>query len=160
MMPFESAFARLNRMLLGIWAGALLFMGGVVAPVLFVTLPERQMAGNVAGVLFAYLDWTGIGLAFWFLLPVLRRRYRPAWLSWLAVILLLLVNRLLLAPAMNAIKARGPVDALPPGSADLQLFGTLHGMSSVIYLIVLLLVLWRYWVVSGMVASPERAQGS
>ncbi|MEK8090331.1 DUF4149 domain-containing protein [Thermithiobacillus plumbiphilus] len=147
---------RLNRILLGIWAGALLFMGGAVAPVLFAHLPERQMAGNVAGVLFAYLDWAGLAFALWFLVQALRGGGRAARLAWSFVALLLLASRLLLNPRMEAIKARGPVDALAPDSPELQLFGALHGVSSLIFLLVLLVVIWQLWVQVGPANKRDR----
>lgn len=140
---------RLNRILLGIWAGALLFMGGAVAPILFAHLPKRQLAGDVAGVLFAYLDWVGLAFALWFLIQALRDGGRATKLAWSSVALLLLASRLLLNPRMEAIKARGPVDALAPGSPELQLFGTLHAVSSLIFLLVLLVVIWQLWVQAG-----------
>lgn len=152
-----SAILRMNRMLLGIWAGALLFMGGAVAPVLFAHLPTRQIAGEIAGILFAYLDWAGLLLAVWFLMQAWRDKRKNALLAWVSVAFLLLANRFLLSPRMEAIKALGPVDALAPGSPQLRLFGALHGISSLSFLLVLLIVIWQLWVQSATREAPSRA---
>lgn len=134
---------RLDRLLLALWTGALLFMGAVVAPLLFGHLPTRQVAGEMAGVLFGYLDWMSVALGLWFFL---RARYcgRRAW-PWLLVAAALLANRLLITPMMEQIKALGPVDALPAGSPLLLRFGMLHGVSSLIFWLVASFLLWQVW---------------
>lgn len=139
----EKRLARLNLLLLSLWMGGVFFMGAVVAPLLFYSLPSRQLAGNMAGLYFACLDWFGIAAAVWFFLCGLaqgRRRY-----GWLAVAAALLVNRLWLASMMDGIKALGPLDRLPAGSPLLWRFGMLHAASSLIFWLVFAFLLWHWW---------------
>jgi len=41
-----------RRLLLALWAGVLVSVGGLLAPLLFEALPDRASAGHVAGELF------------------------------------------------------------------------------------------------------------
>lgn len=46
-----------------LWVGGLWAIGFIVAPVLFVTLPDRALAGLLAGKLFSLIAWTGMACA-------------------------------------------------------------------------------------------------
>ena len=132
--------AWLNRTLLALWAGALLWMGAVVAPTLFASLPSRALAGQTAGVLFAYLDWLGVACALWLFSCEARQRRLTASLAWLAVIAVLLLHRLWWAPEMARLKVAGLYL-----SDNASRFGIMHGVSSATYWLVTLFVLWSVW---------------
>ena len=55
---------RILAVLLGLWLGAQLTIGYVVAPVLFAQLPKIT-AGHIAGILFAYLSYFGLLVWAW-----------------------------------------------------------------------------------------------
>ena len=46
-------FSRIQSVLLALWVGGIFAVGYLVAPVLFAMLPDRSVAGLVAGHLFA-----------------------------------------------------------------------------------------------------------
>lgn len=50
---------RVSLLVVALWAGAL-WMTGLAAYVLFDTLPDRQLAGNLAGKLFTVVSYIGI----------------------------------------------------------------------------------------------------
>jgi len=47
-----------------LWVGGLWVTGFMVAPLLFSTLPDRALAGMLAGKLFSLMAWIGIGCAY------------------------------------------------------------------------------------------------
>lgn len=53
----------LQSMAATLWVGGMWAIGFIVAPTLFSTLPERALAGLLAGKLFSLIAWTGIGCA-------------------------------------------------------------------------------------------------
>ena len=48
---------------ISLWVGGMWAIGYLVAPVLFSSLGDRQLAGMVAGKLFALIGWFGLGSA-------------------------------------------------------------------------------------------------
>jgi len=46
-----------------LWVGGMWAIGFIVAPVLFATLPDRALAGLLAGKLFSLIAWTGMACA-------------------------------------------------------------------------------------------------
>ena len=56
-----------------LWVGALWAVGFVVAPVLFATLTDRALAGQLAGKLFGLMAWIGIGCAVYLIIYRLAR---------------------------------------------------------------------------------------
>ena len=104
-----SALSR--RVVVALWAGLLVTVGALVAPTLFRVLPERALAGLVAGELFHLVTWLSVpaaALAFLLHAPdgpgPLRHR-----LWALAPAALLLANEFGLRPAMDAARAAGRV---------------------------------------------------
>lgn len=122
-----------------LWVGAMWTVGYVVAPTLFGMLPDRALAGNVAGRLFSIVGWLGMGSAVYLLILIAWRAGRRAFrdvLFWLIVSMLFLtvVGQLGIQPLMAELKA----NALPAEVMDSALrdrFATWHGVSSVLYLI-------------------------
>lgn len=122
-----------------LWVGGMWAVGYLVAPVLFDMLPDRMLAGRVAGRLFDFVGWFGIGSAAYLLLWTMLRIRLVAFRSglfWLLVALLALVaaGHFGIQPLMTELKANAwPRDVM--NSVMRDRFATWHGISSVLYLI-------------------------
>lgn len=128
------------------WVGGMWAVGYLVAPVLFDSLGNRQLAGLVAGKLFALIGWIGLGCAA-YLMVFLVVRWGGAVFKrsvfWLALIMALLtaVSLFGIQPLMTQLKA----EALPREVMESVLrdrFATWHGISSILYMVQSLLGLW------------------
>ena len=133
---------------LSLLVGAQLAVGYLVAPTLFAVVPERALAGTIAGAIFTRLGW--IALAGYALLMLLQ-----AWLDgaaaapaarWprrclLLMLALTAVGHLWLRPWIAELRAQiqgaGGFDGAP--AALRARFGMLHGASSVLFLLVTVL---------------------
>lgn len=124
---------------LTLWVGGLWAIGYLVAPVLFATLADRQLAGMLAGKLFALIGWVGLASAAYLLLFMLIRLGRSALkrgVFWLLVAMLVLTvfSQFGIQPMLAQLKA----DALPREVMESVLrdrFATWHGVSSILYLV-------------------------
>lgn len=122
-----------------LWVGGLWVVGFVVAPVLFSTLPDRAMAGLLAGKLFGLIAWIGIGCALYLLLFRWARYGAAAFrqgVLWLLLMMLLLAcaGEFGVQPVMAALKDQ----ALPKQvmeSVFRDRFAVWHGVSSGLYVI-------------------------
>ena len=145
-----------HRLLLGIWIGALLCFGAVVAPALFQALTPAQ-AGSVVHLIFPKLDAftvfagfallaIGAGVEGW---PRGRAAVRAGLL--IAMTLLACTSALALTPRMASLRAQAGenISDLPKEHPVRQEFGRLHGVSSLVLLGELLLGL-------GALALPLR----
>ncbi|MBL8406077.1 MAG: DUF4149 domain-containing protein [Dechloromonas sp.] len=129
-----------------LWVGGLWAIGYIAAPVLFASLGDRQLAGLVAGKLFALVGWVGLGCAAYLLLFVLMRSgtgFFKSTVFWLVLLmgLLTVVSQFGIQPLMAQLKA----DALPREVMESVLrdrFAAWHGISSILYLLQSLLGLW------------------
>jgi uncharacterized membrane protein YhaH (DUF805 family) len=121
-------------------------VGYVAAPVLFASLGDRQLAGIVAGKLFALIGWVGLGSSaylLFFLLVRLEGRFPRSPVFWLVLLMALLVaaSQFGIQPLMAQLKA----DALPHEVMESVLrdrFAAWHGISSILYLVQSMLGLW------------------
>lgn len=138
-----------------LWIGGLWTIGYVVAPVLFSSLGDRQLAGVIAGKLFGLIGWVGLGCATYlliFLFVRLGSRFFRGAGFWLILVMVLLtaVSQFGIQPIMVELKA----DALPREVMENLLrdrFATWHGISSILYLAQSLLGLWLLvWVNRGL----------
>ncbi len=129
-------FATLSATL---WVGGTWMLGYVVVPALFKVLPDRQLAGMVAGQLFTLLACIGIACALYLLLYRLQRFGRTAlkqaaFRITVAMLLLVLAGQFVLQPILADLKAQAlPLDVMK--SALASQFMTWHGVSSILYLI-------------------------
>ena len=138
---------------LALWVGSLITIGYIVAPALFVTLADPQAAGAVAGGLF-YIEntislVTGVLLLVLANLLVKRGLNRYQSVRWFLLVMLLAAagNAFVTQPMMDALRQ----EALALGLAVMQspmaqTFKSLHGVSSVLYLLQSLFglaILWR-----------------
>ncbi|PKO38946.1 MAG: DUF4149 domain-containing protein [Betaproteobacteria bacterium HGW-Betaproteobacteria-4] len=129
-----------------LWVGGLWAIGYMAAPVLFVSLGDRQLAGLVAGKLFALIGWVGLTSAAWLVVFLISRWggqvFRRS-VFWLVVVMALLTaaSQFGIQPLMAQLK----LDALPREVMESVLrdrFATWHGVSSILYLAQSMLGLW------------------
>lgn len=129
-----------------LWVGGLWAIGYLVAPVLFSSLGDRQLAGMVAGKLFALIGWVGLGSAAWLLVFLMSRWqgqvYKLA-VFWLVVgmALMTLASQFGIQPIMAQLK----LEAMPRQVMESVLrdrFAAWHGISSILYLVQSLLGIW------------------
>ncbi|WP_306604451.1 DUF4149 domain-containing protein [Azonexus sp.] len=129
-----------------LWVGGLWAVGYLVAPVLFSQLADRQLAGMLAGKLFALIAWIGLGAAAYLVVFLFARwgarLFRLA-VFWLVILMAGMAALQLfgIQPLMAQLK----LDALPREVMESVLrdrFATWHGVSSILYLMQSLLGLW------------------
>ena len=130
--------------LLLIWVGMVLGFALLTAPLLFSTLPSRELAGAVAGKVVARLDlaaWVSFGAAAvlvlgarWMLELKEAEALGPMRLWSAAAVLALLMcftSAFIITPKLGAIHARmgGPVESVPTDSPDRIAYQKAHGIS-------------------------------
>ena len=142
-----SKIVRFQALLSGLWAGALLAIGGVAAPALFSVL-ERHQAGSGAGQIF-HIE-SRLSLAFAILLFVLeRRRVRDeveqgASQSAMSAHLLMVLGALFLT-VLGGFALQPMIQAAKAGESTALSFAALHGISASLYWLKTVLVLALAW---------------
>ena len=142
-----SKIVRFQALLSGLWAGALLAIGGVAAPALFSVL-ERHQAGSGAGQIF-HIE-SRLSLAFAILLFVLeRRRVRDeveqgASQSAMSAHLLMVLGALFLT-VLGGFALQPMIQAAKAGEPTALSFAALHGISASLYWLKTVLVLALAW---------------
>lgn len=129
-----------------LWVGGVWAIGYVAAPVLFSSLGDRQLAGAVAGRLFALIGWIGLASAAYLMIFMIARRGAQVFRSavfWLVLLMAFLVaaSQFGIQPLMAQLK----VAALPREVMESVMrdrFAAWHGISSILYLVQSLLGLW------------------
>jgi len=130
----------IEPLLLAFWVGGTWTIGYLVAPTLFATLDDRQLAGMLAGRMFDGIMLLGAicgGLLLAVACAHHGSRSLKAWRVWvlLAMLLMIAVIELWVRPQMVDLKAQGLF-----GNARLAAeFAKLHSISSVCYLVLSLL---------------------
>lgn len=133
--------ARARLLVATLWVGSLWAIGYLVAPTLFATLPDRVLAGTIAGFLFRIEAWLSMISA---IVLIALGKFGASdvdgktnkRLQWLVVGMLActLLGYFGLQPFMTALR-----DAAGPGgvmdSSSKTQFGILHGIASVFYLV-------------------------
>lgn len=145
-MTFAS---RLQQLLAAVWAGILLAVGGIAAPSLFAVL-DRSVAGLAAGRIFATEAYVSLGLAMALFL-IERQRTRQAALQAGQSVMsaeLMLVMGALFATVLGHFALNPMIVAAKAGQGSLS-FGTLHAMSSSLFLFKGVLVLALAWRLTG-----------
>ncbi len=140
----------LAGVLLVLWIGGMWAIGYVAAPVLFASLDDKQLAGNLAGRLFELGAWIGLAAASYLLLYRLIRDGGSALKTlffWVVALMLVLTaaSHFGIAPIMQGLKDQAmPLAVMQSVFADR--FARWHGVSSIVYLIqsaLGLLLVWR-----------------
>ncbi len=135
----------LRTVLVTLWAGSLWTVGYLVAPTLFATLPDRTLAGTIAGSLFRVEAWLslacGLTLLLWFYLDRVFAKRRACMLLVAAMLVSLAVGYFGLQPFMAALKESAVANGGVMDEAARARFGMLHGGASLIYLVQSLLAI-------------------
>jgi hypothetical protein len=132
-------FAALDHIAVALWAGGLWIVGYLVAPLLFLRAPDRQVAGQLAGHMFAAMAFVGLGCAAYLLVFRLARQGFSAMkqaLFWVVVLMaaLAVAGHFGVQPILASLKAQ----ALPREVMESVLrdrFATWHGVANILYLI-------------------------
>jgi Domain of unknown function (DUF4149) len=140
----RTLFHSLVYLVLGLWLGALVFFGAVLAPIAFSQLPPLfptpaagiHAAGMVVGGSLVRLHWIGLfcGLIFLIVSVVARAHYRtilPQALLVLAMMLLTAYSQFSIIPRMDTARdsVGGNVDAVAANNPGRQIFDRLHQRS-------------------------------
>lgn len=133
--------ARARILIVTLWVGSLWTVGYIVAPTLFGTLPDRVLAGSIAGSLFRIEAWLSLVSALALLVLMKLKEGMPQGVTrrfWLSLILGMLACTLIgyfgVQPFMAALReSAGPGGVME--SAVRTRFAVIHGVSSAFYLI-------------------------
>jgi len=119
--PIHAGAQRLFILIAGLWVGGLLTVGYLVAPTIFNTMTDRQVAGMVAGSIFGV----------------------EAYLSTVVSVALMILANLLITRGLSSYK---PIQGMPVMlSPSADMFAKLHGASSVVFLIQSALGIYLVW---------------
>ncbi len=133
---------KFSLIVITLWVGAL-WAAGAAAYVLFDTLQDRQLAGQIAGRFFTYVSYLGLFSAFYLLI---HRLFSYGTLAlkqaffWAVFVMLLLVlaGHFGIQPLLAQLKADAfPSDVMHTVFADR--FRTWHGVASIAYMVQCLL---------------------
>ncbi len=123
-----------------LWVGGTWAVGYLAAPVLFHALPDnKQLAGQLAGQMFAVIAYIGVGSAIAllaFLMAAFGRAALRQPVFWIvaAMFLLVLAGQFGIQPVMADLKSQAlPADVMHSPFADR--FKALHGAASILYLV-------------------------
>lgn len=146
---------RLFLLIASLWVGSLITVGYLVAPTLFATLTDRQVAGMIAGAIFkveAYISLVlCVGLLVLANLLVTRGLQTYRVIRWLLLVMLLCAaaGSFVLMPWMENLREEALLQGMPVMYSPLAgLFSTLHGVSSSIFIVQSILGVYLVWRLS------------
>lgn len=130
---------RARLLLVTLWVGSLWTIGYIVAPLLFSSIDDKALAGQIAGRLFGVSAWVSIvcGSLLFMLVMMAKgafdpRQHRHLLMIIAAMILCSLVNHFGVQPAMTALRVA--VGELSQVDVEAR-FNQLHSVSSAIYML-------------------------
>ncbi|MBM3358761.1 MAG: DUF4149 domain-containing protein [Betaproteobacteria bacterium] len=133
----------LHSVCVTLWVGGTWAVGFIVAPLLFSRLPDRVLAGLIAGKLLSVMAYVGIACAL-YLLAFRFARFGASCLKqgffWTAflMLVLVLVGEFGVHPILDALRAQAlPREVMQSVLRDR--FDTWHGVASALYVIVSML---------------------
>jgi hypothetical protein len=144
---------RIFNIVSGLWVGSFITVGFLVVPVLFSTLGDRQVAGVVAALLFKATAYIGVALSGFLMVManhlVRQGHHHYTLIRW--ILLGMLASAIgaafIIIPWMNSLRDQALYTGLAVSeSSNAMLFGRLHGVSSVLFMIqsaLGLLLVWR-----------------
>lgn len=128
-----------RTLLVTLWAGSLWTVGYLAAPLFFLTLQDRMLAGTIAGTLFRAEAWLSLACGLLLLAIFRADPYLPSRNSCtrlvIGMLLCVLVGYFGLQPFMAEIRASAAMTGGVMDEAMRARFGALHGIASVIYLL-------------------------
>jgi hypothetical protein len=149
----RTLFHSLVYLVLGLWLGALVFFGAILAPIAFSQLPPLfatpaagiHAAGMIVGGSLLRLHWIGLfcGLIFLLVSVLARAHYRtiiPQALLVLVMMLLTAYSQFSIIPRMDTARdsVGGNVDAVAANNPGREIFDRLHQQSVHVEALVLL----------------------
>ena len=150
--PNHVGAQRLFTLVAGLWVGSLLTTGYLVAPTIFNTLTDRQVAGMVAGSIFKVEALISVMMSISLMtlanLLVNRGLDQYRLIRWLLLVMLVcsLGALLVFIPWMNTLRDDALAQGMPVMlSPSANTFAKLHGASSVVFLIQSLLGIYLLW---------------
>lgn len=131
---------RLIGMLLALWAGSLVTVCAVAAPVLFAVVPDRHLAGQIAARLFAIETVIGVVASACVLAAFAMHRIESS--RGIAILVAVgaaapLLSEVVLGPLMESARRAG----------DMARFGALHGVSALLFVVACVcsvIALWSF----------------
>ena len=131
--------SRLAALAATAWVGAQWGIGYLAVPVLFQTLPDKMLAGMLAGKMFSLIDYLGLACGL-YLLTYLYANFgravlrQPLFLVAAVMLLLTLAGKFGFQPVMESLKAQVyPADITH--SAYAGKFNLLHRIAAACYVI-------------------------
>ncbi|MBI1396193.1 MAG: DUF4149 domain-containing protein [Betaproteobacteria bacterium] len=131
--------AVLDALFVSLWSGGLWIVGFLVAPLLFRSAPDRQVAGDLAGTMFTAMSYVGLASATYLLCYRLARfglgaMRRPVF--WVIVVMAMLTagGQFGIQPILSGLKAQAfPREVMESVFRDR--FATWHGVASILYVV-------------------------
>ena len=150
--PTHPGAQRLFILIAGLWVGSILAVGYLVAPAIFNTLTDRQVAGMVAGSIFkaeAYLSVV-ICIALMVLANLLVTRgqsqYKMIRLILLGMLICAAAASFIMIPWLDTLRDQALLEGMPVMlSPSADLFRKLHGVSSILFLLQSALGIYLVW---------------
>jgi hypothetical protein len=121
------------------WVGGIWAVGYLAVPVLFQSMPDRQLAGLLAGKMFTWIAYVGIGCALYLLAYQVQKLGRTAlkqkpFIVIMSMLILVLAGQFVIQPMIVGLKAQAfPLDVMQ--SALASQFKAMHGLASILYLL-------------------------
>lgn len=124
-----------ERILLTLWVGGLWIIGYLAVPILFASLDDRMLAGQLAGKMFTSLSYIGLFSGGLLLAGAFYRTPKP-WADWkvrllMVMLVIVAVGEFGIQPLMAELKVGGLVE----GTEKWASFAKLHGLASSLYLV-------------------------
>ena len=150
--PTHIGAQRLFVLIAGLWVGSILAVGYLVAPAIFHTLTDRQVAGMVAGSVFKAESYLSIIVCI--ALMVLANLLVTRGLAQYKMIRLILLGMLICAaaasfvmiPWLDTLRDQALLEGMPVMlSPSADLFRKLHGVSSILFLLQSALGIYLVW---------------
>ncbi len=142
---------RVFLLAVGLWLGAILAVGYMVAPVLFTNLPDRLLAGFIAGEMFRITTTITLvvaivllGLSNWLVNRGFDDYRKIRW--FILIILLLAIAGSLLQMWLVDLKRLASIEGVGVMQSSYAIpFARLHGVSSVLFLLESVVGLITFW---------------
>ena len=128
-----------RTLLVTMWAGSLWTVGYLAAPLFFMILQDRMLAGTMAGILFRAEAWLSLVCGLFLLIIFRADPYFPSRSTCMRLVvgmlLCVLVGYFGLQPFMAEIRAAASQAGGVMDETMRARFGFLHGIASLIYMV-------------------------
>jgi uncharacterized membrane protein len=121
---------------LGTWVGSIIYLSFIVAPGVFATLPSRDQAGAVVGLVLGRLHLLGYAAGIVYLVATVARTRslgalgRPAALAVIVMLVLTVISQQGVSPRMARLRAEmGSIERTPADNPLRVQFDRLHKVS-------------------------------